>query len=70
VVKDLLDECPHCGHLFEILAVRFRFTGVAMVYACSNCALAQEEQTEPATTVFIPQRVKTAFAQLSRDVGP
>jgi hypothetical protein len=68
-VKELLDECPHCGRPFEILTVRFRFTGVAMVYACTNCALAQEEKTEPAT-LSVPERVRTVLAHLAQDVRP
>jgi len=66
----MLDECPHCGRPFEILTVRFRFTGVAMVYACTNCALAQEEKTAPATTLFVPQRARAVFAQPAHDAGP
>jgi hypothetical protein len=34
------DFCPHCRHPFDIIAVRFRFNGAAMIATCPNCAIA------------------------------
>ena len=33
------DLCPHCRGPFEIVGVKFRFRGTAMVASCPNCAL-------------------------------
>jgi hypothetical protein len=38
--KDQTDFCPHCRSPFEIVHVRFRFNGTAMIATCPNCAIA------------------------------
>jgi hypothetical protein len=35
-----LDKCEHCQARLEIIRLKFRFRSVAMVWACSNCAIA------------------------------
>ena len=37
------DECPHCRLPLEILSVKLGLRGTAMVYACTNCAMARTE---------------------------
>jgi hypothetical protein len=37
------DECPHCRLPLEILSVKVGLRGSAMVYACTNCAMARTE---------------------------
>jgi hypothetical protein len=38
--EDQADFCPHCRSLLEIIHVRFRFNGTAMIATCPNCAIA------------------------------
>jgi hypothetical protein len=38
--EDQADFCPHCRSLLEIIHVRFRFNGPAMIATCPNCAIA------------------------------
>jgi hypothetical protein len=38
------DYCPHCRSSFDILVVKFRFGGIAMVAHCQNCAIASTEE--------------------------
>ena len=37
------DCCPHCRSPFEIVFVKFRFGGTAMIVRCPNCAIASAE---------------------------
>ena len=37
--EDQADCCPHCRKRFEIVHVRFRLNGTAMVACCPNCAM-------------------------------
>jgi hypothetical protein len=39
------DCCPNCRTPFEIVSVKFRFGGVAMIASCPNCAVAAEWPT-------------------------
>src|SRR5258708_21504518 len=38
--EDRADFCPHCRSPFEIVIVKFRLNGTAMVATCPNCAIA------------------------------
>jgi hypothetical protein len=38
--EDQADFCPHCRSPFEIVIVKFRLNGTAMVATCPNCAIA------------------------------
>jgi hypothetical protein len=38
--KDQADFCPHCRSQFEIVHVKFRLNGTAMIATCPNCAIA------------------------------
>jgi hypothetical protein len=37
------DECPHCRLPLEIVSVKLSLRGVAMVHACTNCAITRTE---------------------------
>jgi hypothetical protein len=39
------DYCPHCHHALEIIAVKFKLTGAAIISACANCAMAMAENS-------------------------
>jgi hypothetical protein len=39
-LSDQPDFCPNCRSSFEIVRVKFRFNGTAMIVACPNCAMA------------------------------
>jgi hypothetical protein len=41
--EDQADCCPHCRSLFEIVHVKFRFNGTALISTCPNCAIAAVE---------------------------
>jgi hypothetical protein len=34
------DHCPHCRRALEIIAVKFKLTGAAIISACANCGMA------------------------------
>jgi hypothetical protein len=36
------DCCPNCRTPFEIVSVKFKFGGVAMIASCPNCAIAAD----------------------------
>ena len=38
--EEQADFCPHCRSPFEIVIVKFRLNGTAMVATCPNCAIA------------------------------
>jgi hypothetical protein len=38
--KNQADFCPHCRSPFEIMIVKFRLNGTAMIATCPNCAIA------------------------------
>src|ERR1700736_4896949 len=37
--EDQADCWPHCRSLFEIVHVKFRFNGTALISTCPNCAI-------------------------------
>lgn len=39
-LSDQADFCPNCRSRFEIVILKFRFSGPAMIVACPNCAIA------------------------------
>jgi hypothetical protein len=42
--EDQADFCPHCRSPFEIVIVKFRLNGTAMVATCPNCAIASVDE--------------------------
>ena len=42
--EDQADFCPHCCSPFEIVIVKFRLNGTAMVATCPNCAIASVDE--------------------------
>jgi hypothetical protein len=47
---DLADFCPYCRSPFEIIHVKFRFNGTAMIATCPNCAITCADQTRSENT--------------------
>jgi hypothetical protein len=47
---DLADFCPHCRSPFEIIHVKFRFNGTAMIATCPNCAITCADELRPGNT--------------------
>jgi len=39
------DHCPHCRHALEIVGVKFKLTGAAVISACPNCGIAIAENS-------------------------
>jgi hypothetical protein len=44
VIADQLDHCPYCHNRLEIVCVKFRFSSVATVSVCPNCAVVAADQ--------------------------
>jgi hypothetical protein len=42
--EDQADCCPHCRSPFEIVHVKFRFNGTALISTCPNCAFASVDE--------------------------
>jgi hypothetical protein len=42
--EDQADFCPHCRSPFEIMIVKFRLNGTAMIATCPNCAIASVDE--------------------------
>jgi hypothetical protein len=40
-----LDRCPTCLRAYEIVALKFRFTGPMALMVCASCGLVQSERT-------------------------
>jgi hypothetical protein len=38
------DRCPYCRSSFEIVFVKFKIGGVAMIASCPNCAIVSAER--------------------------
>jgi hypothetical protein len=37
------DQCPYCRSSFEIVVVKFKISGAAMIASCPNCAIVSAE---------------------------
>jgi len=48
VDRSLADCCPYCRSPFEIVAVKFRLTSVAIVASCPNCGMASPDEPHAA----------------------
>jgi len=44
VIADQLDHCPYCHNRLEIVCVKFRFSSVATLSVCPNCAVVAADQ--------------------------
>ena len=44
VIADQLDYCPYCHNRLEIVCVKFRFSSVATLSVCPNCAVVAADQ--------------------------
>jgi hypothetical protein len=64
------DCCPHCRIPFEIVSVKFKFGGVAMIASCPNCAVAAEWLTaEWETLKKLKKLSASCFEPFGRVVG-
>jgi hypothetical protein len=43
-IADQLDHCPYCHNRLEIVCVKFRFSSVATLSVCPNCAVVAADQ--------------------------
>jgi hypothetical protein len=48
--EELADFCPHCRSPFEIVYVKFRLNGTAMIATCPNCAITCADELRPGNT--------------------
>jgi hypothetical protein len=55
------DFCPHCRSPLEIVLVKFRFNGTAMVAACPNCAIAHVDEWRAAESKTLDNAKKLAI---------
>jgi hypothetical protein len=60
--EDQADCCPHCRKRFEIVLVRFRLNGTAMVACCPNCAMVSVDVFPAAGLQIIDKAKKLATA--------
>jgi hypothetical protein len=56
--EDQADCCPHCRKLFEIIHVKFRLSGTAIIACCPNCAMVSVDVL-PAAESQIIDKAKT-----------
>ena len=59
------DLCPYCRSSLEIVYVKFRFSGVDMITACPNCAMASAEECS-----WAGSKVLAALARPLMRTGP
>jgi hypothetical protein len=59
--EDQADCCPHCRSPFEIVHVKFRFNGTAMIAACPNCAIASVDEWRAAEAKILDNAKKLAI---------
>ncbi len=59
------DLCPYCRSSLEIVYVKFRFSGVDMITACPNCAIASAEECS-----WAGSKVLAALARPLMRTGP
>jgi hypothetical protein len=63
VVADQIDHCPHCRTRVEIVCLKFRFSSVATLSACPNCAMiVPEAQQKPTDRFSAGEPANTAAA--------
>jgi hypothetical protein len=58
--EDQADCCPHCRSPFEIVHIKFRFNGTAMIATCPNCAIASVEEWRAAESKILDNAKKLA----------
>ena len=64
-VLEPADECPHCRLPLEILSVKIGLRGIAMVYACQNCAMTRTESPKQQ----LPRRLLSALRLIRAKFG-
>jgi len=64
VVADQIDHCPYCRTRVEIVCLKFRFSSVATLSACPNCAMIVPEAQQKPTDRFSAGEPANAVAAL------
>jgi hypothetical protein len=59
--EDQADCCPHCRKPFEIVHVKFRLSGTAMIAGCPNCAMVSVDVWPAAESQIIDKAKKLAI---------
>jgi hypothetical protein len=59
--EDQADCCPHCRKPFEIVHVKFRLNGTAMIACCPNCAMVSVDVVPAAESQIIDKAKKLAI---------
>lgn len=61
--EDQADCCPHCRKPFEIVHVKFRLNGSAMIACCPNCAMVSADVWPAAESQIIDKAKKLAITR-------
>ena len=61
--EDQADCCAHCRKLFEIVHVKFRLNGPAMIACCPNCAMVSADVWPAAESQIIDKAKKLAITR-------
>jgi hypothetical protein len=59
--EDHADFCPHCRSPLEIVRVKFRFNGTALIAQCPNCAIAHVDEWRAAESKTLDNVKKVAI---------
>jgi hypothetical protein len=59
--EDQADCCPHCRMPFEIVHVKFRLSGTAIIACCPNCAMVSADVLPTAESQIIDKAKKLAI---------
>jgi hypothetical protein len=59
--EDPADRCPHCLMPFEIIHVKFRLSGTAIIACCPNCAMVSSDVLSAAESQIIDKAKKLAI---------
>jgi hypothetical protein len=59
--EDQADCCPHCRKPFEIVHVKFRLSGTAIIACCPNCAMVSADVLPAAESQIIDKAKKLAI---------
>jgi hypothetical protein len=58
--EDQTDCCPHCRKPFEIIDVKFRLSGTAIIACCPNCAMVSVDVLPAAESQIIEKGQKVS----------
>ena len=66
-IADQIDHCPYCHNRLEIVCVKFRFSSVATLSVCPNCAVVAADQradAKPADQISANEPTRPANKEL------